>query len=176
MRGGTTPCKSFLKRPHSQFLKKIQLPFNFIFNEKIIQCSRTFAMQVQTAWNQADAPFLLKSFPKTPHSQFLKKIQLPFNLIFSEKIIQCSRTFAMQVQMAWNQVDAPLLLKSFPKTPHSQFLKKIQLPFNLIFSEKFIQCSRTFVMQAQTAWNQADAPLLLKSFPKTPHSQFLRNF
>jgi hypothetical protein len=51
------------------------------------------------------------------------------------------------------------LLKSFPKTPHSQFLKKIQLPFNLIFSEKFIQCSRTFAMQIQTAWNEADAPL-----------------
>ncbi len=65
-------------------------------------------MQVQMAWNQADAPFLLKSFPKTPHSQFLKKFQLPFNLIFSEKIIQCSRTFAMQVQTAWNEADASL--------------------------------------------------------------------
>jgi len=39
-------------------------------------------------------------FQKRPHTQFLKKFQLPFNLIFSEKIIQGSRTFAMQVQMA----------------------------------------------------------------------------
>jgi len=39
-----------------------------------------------------------------------------------KKIIQYSRTFAMQVQMPWNQADAPLLLlllliESFPKRP-----------------------------------------------------------
>jgi len=32
--------------------------------EKIIQYSRTFAPQVQTPWNQADAPLLVESFPK----------------------------------------------------------------------------------------------------------------
>jgi hypothetical protein len=88
-----------------------------------------------------------------------------FHLInFQWKNYSMFKNFAMQVQIAWNQANTPLLLESFPKTPHSQFLKKFQLPFNLIFSEKIIQCSRTFAMQVQTAWNQAHAPLLLKSF------------
>jgi hypothetical protein len=43
--------------------------FNLIFNEKIIQYSKTFAPQVQTSWNQAHAPLLVKSFPKTPKTQ-----------------------------------------------------------------------------------------------------------
>jgi hypothetical protein len=47
-----------------QFLQNFQLWFNSIFNEKIIQYSRTFALQVQTSWNQAHAP-LVESFPKT---------------------------------------------------------------------------------------------------------------
>ncbi len=48
-----------------QFLQNFQLRFKFIFSEEIIHCSRTFAPQVQTSWNfQADAPFLLESFPK----------------------------------------------------------------------------------------------------------------
>jgi hypothetical protein len=47
--------------------------------------------------------------------QFLLHFQLQFNLIFSEEIIQCSRTFALQVQMSGNQAHAPLLVKSFPK-------------------------------------------------------------
>jgi hypothetical protein len=52
--------------------------------------------------------------------QFLQNFQLQFNLIFSEKIIQYSRTFAPQVQTPWNQAHAPLLLiKSFPKTPRT---------------------------------------------------------
>jgi len=42
-----------------------------------------------------------------------------FNLIFSEEIIQYSRTFAPQVHMSWNQSHAPLLVKSFPKTPRT---------------------------------------------------------
>jgi hypothetical protein len=37
--------------------------------KKIIQCSRTFAPQVQTTWNQARAPLLVESFPKTPRTQ-----------------------------------------------------------------------------------------------------------
>jgi hypothetical protein len=37
--------------------------------KKIIQYSRTFATQVQTSWNQADAPLLLESFPKRPRTQ-----------------------------------------------------------------------------------------------------------
>jgi len=41
--------------------------------------------------------------------QFLQNFQLQFNLIFSEEIIQYSRTFAPQVQMSWNQAHAPLI-------------------------------------------------------------------
>ncbi len=52
--------------------------------------------------------------------QFLRNFQLQINVIFSEKIIQYSRTFAPQVQMSWNQAHAPLLIKSFPKTPRTQ--------------------------------------------------------
>jgi hypothetical protein len=35
-----------------------------------MQYSRTFALQVQTSWNQAHAPLLMESFPKTPRAQF----------------------------------------------------------------------------------------------------------
>jgi hypothetical protein len=43
-----------------------------------------------------------------------------FNLIFSEEIIQYSRTFAPQVQTPWNQAHAPLLVKSFPERPRTR--------------------------------------------------------
>jgi len=36
--------------------------------KKSIQYSRTFALQVQTSWNQAHASLLVKSFPKTPRT------------------------------------------------------------------------------------------------------------
>jgi hypothetical protein len=49
--------------------------------------------------------------------QFLQKFQLLFNLIFSEKIIQYSRTFALQVQTPWNQAHAPLPLESLSTRP-----------------------------------------------------------
>jgi len=49
--------------------------------------------------------------------QILRNFQLRSNLIFSEEIIQYSRTFAPQVQTSWNQAHAPLLVKSFPKRP-----------------------------------------------------------
>jgi hypothetical protein len=52
--------------------------------------------------------------------QFLQNSQPRFNLIFSEKIIQHSRTFAPQVQMSWNQAHAPLLIESFPKRRRTQ--------------------------------------------------------
>jgi hypothetical protein len=52
--------------------------------------------------------------------QFLGKFQLQFNLIFSEEIIEYSKTFASQVQTSGNQADAPLLIESFPKTPRTQ--------------------------------------------------------
>jgi hypothetical protein len=34
--------------------------------KKFIQYSGTFALQVQTSWNEAHAPILVKSFPKMP--------------------------------------------------------------------------------------------------------------
>jgi hypothetical protein len=52
-----------------------------------------------------------------------------------------------------------------------QFLQNFQLWFNLNFSEELIQYSRTSALQVQTSWNQAHAPLLVKSFPKTPTTQ-----
>jgi len=49
-----------------QFLQHFQLWFTLVFSKKFIQYSRTFAPQVQTSWNQANAPHLLESFPKRP--------------------------------------------------------------------------------------------------------------
>jgi len=54
--------------------------------------------------------------------QFLRNFQLQFNLIFSEEIIQYSRTFAPQVQTSWNQAHAPLVVEIFPKTPRTNYL------------------------------------------------------
>jgi hypothetical protein len=51
--------------------------------------------------------------------QFLRKFQLQFNLVLSEKIIQYSKTFAPQVQRSGNQAHAPLLIESFQKTPRT---------------------------------------------------------
>jgi len=48
--------------------------------------------------------------------QFLLNFQLQFNLIFSEEIIQYSRTFAPQVQTPWNQAHAtPSLSRAFQR-------------------------------------------------------------
>jgi hypothetical protein len=77
-------------------------------------------------------PNLTKSIPLNPSHQdlskntkgtfqFLRNIQLSFNLIFSEEIIQYSRTFASQVQTSWNQANAPLPLKRYPKRPRTQY-------------------------------------------------------
>jgi len=52
--------------------------------------------------------------------QFVWNFQLQFNLIFSEEIIQYSRTFAPQVQTSWNKAHARLLVESFPKTPRTR--------------------------------------------------------
>jgi hypothetical protein len=52
--------------------------------------------------------------------QFLQNFQLQCNLIYSEEIIQYSRTFVSQVQTSWNQAHAPLVIENFPKTPRTQ--------------------------------------------------------
>jgi len=51
------------------FLRSFQLRFNLLFSEEIIQYSETFAPQVQTSRNQAHAPLLIESFPKTPRTE-----------------------------------------------------------------------------------------------------------
>jgi hypothetical protein len=67
--------KSCSSRSFQQHQRHIPIPpnlhlwFNLIFSEEIIQYSRTFALQVQTSWNQAHAPLFVESFPKTPRTQ-----------------------------------------------------------------------------------------------------------
>jgi hypothetical protein len=62
-----------------------------------------------------------RSFQNTKGSfQFLQKSQLWFHSIFTEEIIQYSKTFTWHVQMPWNQASAPLLLQSFPKRSRTQ--------------------------------------------------------
>ncbi len=64
---------------------------------------------------------LINIFPTTPKAHYIpipQNFQLRFNLIFSEKIIQYSSTFAPQVQMSWNQAHAPLLVKNFRHQEH----------------------------------------------------------
>jgi hypothetical protein len=41
--------------------------FGHLVSMPCVQYSRTFAPQVQTSWNQAHAPLLVKSFPMTPN-------------------------------------------------------------------------------------------------------------
>jgi hypothetical protein len=67
-------------------------------------------------------PFSSSFFLTTPkaHSNS-SNFQVQFNLNFSEKIIQYSRTFALQVQTSWNQAHEPLLIESFPKIPRIQY-------------------------------------------------------
>jgi hypothetical protein len=66
--------KSCSSRPFQQHQRHIPIPpkfsatINLIFSKEIIQYSRSFAPQVQTSWNQAHAPLLVESFPKTPRS------------------------------------------------------------------------------------------------------------
>jgi hypothetical protein len=49
--------------------------------------------------------------------QYLWNFMLRFNLIFSEEIIQYSRTLNCTAGPQWNQSHALLLIKSFPNTP-----------------------------------------------------------
>jgi hypothetical protein len=59
-------CSSRSFQQHQNF----QLQLNLIFKEEIIQYSRTSAPQVQILWNQAHAPLIVESFPKTPRTRF----------------------------------------------------------------------------------------------------------
>jgi hypothetical protein len=53
----------------------IPVPLKFSVKE-VIQYSRTFALQVQTPWNQAHAPLLIESFSKTSRTQSAEASQL----------------------------------------------------------------------------------------------------
>jgi len=95
-----------------QFLRNFQIQFNLIFNKEIIQYSKTFAPQVQTPWNQAHAPLLVKSFPKTPRtrseaSQFggshnYKTNQNKTNYLPSE--IDCELEFNIVWKLSYTQI------------------------------------------------------------------------
>ncbi len=67
--------KSCSSRSFQQHQRHIPIPLKFsatnysIFSGKIIQYSKPFAPQVQTLWNQAHAPLLVKSFQKTSRTQ-----------------------------------------------------------------------------------------------------------
>jgi len=77
-----------------------------------------------------------------------------------------SKSYQINSIKSWSSI--------FPTTPKAhtfQFLQKFRLWFYLIFSEKFVQYSRTSTPQVQMPWNQADAPLLLQSFQKRPRTQ-----
>jgi hypothetical protein len=49
------------------------------------------------------------------HLPIPQKFSIRFNLIFSEEIIQYSRTFAREVQMSWNGAMHPSLSKAFQR-------------------------------------------------------------
>jgi hypothetical protein len=66
----------------------------------------------------------IRSCSSRSFEQVQRHIPIPpkifnYNLIFSEEIIQYSRTFARQLQTSWNQA----LVKRFPKTPRTHNLK-----------------------------------------------------
>jgi hypothetical protein len=72
--------------------------------EKRLQYVQYIAYDIQAKSKSKSAlTLLLSSFFFLGDS----KIQLRFNLIFSEEIIEYSRTFALQVQMSWNKAHAP---------------------------------------------------------------------
>jgi len=57
-----------------------------------------------------------RSFQNTKGSfQFLQKFQLWFNSIFTEEVIQYSKTSTQHVQTPWNQANAPLLERAFER-------------------------------------------------------------
>jgi hypothetical protein len=59
-------------------------------------------------------PNLTKSILLNPAHQDLSN-NSKGSEIFSEEIIQYSRTFALQVKTSWNQAHAPLLVESFQR-------------------------------------------------------------
>jgi len=68
----------------------------------------------------------IKSCSSRSFQQHQRHIPIPLKfsattyLIFSEEIIQYSRTFGPQVETSWNQAHATLLVESFPKTARTR--------------------------------------------------------
>ncbi len=77
------------------------------------------------------------------------------------------------IQILPNKFHSILPMKIFPTTPkaHSNFSQIFSYDLFSFSGEEIIQYSRTFASQVQTPWNQAHAPLLIESFPKTPRTR-----
>ncbi len=96
----------------SQVAKKFEKILNFFFHILFNQ------IWLIVLWISNSV--ISQMWKKKPLEPFLKLLLLSKFTIywtFNEEINQYSRTFAPQVQAPWNQVDDPLLLKSFPKRP-----------------------------------------------------------
>jgi hypothetical protein len=119
-------------RTHSLISLSIQtwslLPFEFNFNQ-FSSAYRSHKIGIGKThflnWFYLPKPGFWNLFEKISNNttctfQFLWSFQLQFILIFSEEIIQYSRTFVPQVQTSWKQAHAPLIVESFPKTPRSR--------------------------------------------------------
>jgi hypothetical protein len=109
------PLAQVLPRPNWFFISKPGfLAFIWIFSSR-----NHFKINI----SQILIPNLTKHIPLNPAHQdlsnntkgtlhFLWNFQLRFNFIFSEDIIQYSRTFAPRLQTPRNQAHAPLLIES----------------------------------------------------------------
>ncbi len=104
----------------SKFTRFVGIYLNFqqqkLFKNQYLPHSESKSYQINSIKSCSSRSF--QKYWKT--FQFLWNFQLWFNLTFSEKIIQYSITFALWVQTSWNQAHAPLLEKSFPKTPRTR--------------------------------------------------------
>ncbi len=90
-------------------------------NKGTFQCLQDFQLRLNLIKFQWRNHSIFKNFcTASPNAMKPSRFTSPPWLIFSEEIIQYSRTFALQVQTSWNQADAPLLLESFPKKPRTQ--------------------------------------------------------
>ncbi len=146
-------CKIFPTTPkahHNSFYLNWMVDIQVLPRPQLIFPSKTwfFGIYLNFQWQKS-----LKN-RYLPHSEF-KSYQI--NSIKSRS----SRSF----QQHQRHIPIPL------KFSATIFSHNFQPRFNLIFIEEIIQYSRTFAPQVQTSWNQAQAPLLVQSFPKTPRTR-----
>ncbi len=113
--------------PHPQFIFPSKTWFFGIYLN--LQWQKSFKNQyLPHSESKSYQIYSIKSCSSRYFQQHQMHIPIPlkfsattFNLIFSEEIIQYSRSFALQVQMPRNQAHASLLVQSFPKTQASGF-------------------------------------------------------